>query len=68
MIEMITKNEDGELFVKTHMTPGFRMVVVTCLDKGDEDNVVLIDRREVERLIEALQNSLDSWDENNGLS
>ena len=68
MKEIITQNENGELFVKTHMTPGHRCVIITCMDLGEEDSIVLLDRREVEGMIHALSNSLEAWDSRNGLS
>lgn len=74
MEEIITKTDVVTLSVKTTMTPGFRTVTIRCIEQRvdeeviDDDMVVLLDRGEVERVIKALQNTLDKWDESNGLS
>lgn len=62
MEQLITKNEHGNLTVRSLGTPGARIVILEELDDGDLSTIALLDRREIEMVIEFLSDTLDRWD------
>lgn len=69
----ITSDQDCELYVKANLFPGTRMATITCEEYvggqlNQQNHVILLSRAEVEGIINALQKTLDTWDELNGLS
>lgn len=68
MKEMITDTDTTEIFVSTTITPGYRLVSIQMNDGKDKDSVILTERKEVEAMITALQNSLKYWDDHQAVN
>lgn len=69
----ITDDQECKLYVNATMFPGTRMATIVCEEYvsgllNEENHVVLLTRSEIEGVINALQKTLDTWDERNGLS
>lgn len=68
MKEIITDTDATVISVSTTITPGYRLVCIDMLDGEDKDAVILTERREVEAMITALQNSLNFWDDHQAVN
>lgn len=69
----ITDDQECKLYVNATMFPRTRMATIVCEEYvsgllNEENHVVLLTRSEIEGVINALQKTLDTWDERNGLS
>lgn len=68
MKEIITDTDATVISVSTTITPGYRLVCIDMHDGSEKDAVILTERREVEAMITALQNSLNCWDDHQAVN